>query len=359
MAHYHHTDRPCRNSLLKLDTKTAENENKLSIQIMIAKSLFFLVTFALAGSQFLTPSTTIAASLNEKIMLGDIKSLHSILDSNSFFLENPSTEVYRNGGFRLAVQQGRVPVVELLLKKANVNAASNQNIAIRDASTFGNAAIVKLLLARREVNPGAMDNEALLMAASNGHTEVVRLLLAHPKLDPSIGMGPAAVFAASEGDHTNIVRLLIGDGRVIPSINALHILQRAVTFENVELVHFLLGYPSFSQIAHFAAISDLSSIRTLVEAGYKFDEETLKSTIRYAQAKGNDDVVRYLKTINEPSKPPVRPLIPMTEQCAICMADNNLLEGFVTSCNHHFHADCLQKWTKNHRSCPMCRAVII
>ena len=46
--------------------------------------------------------------------------------------------------------------------------------------------------------------------------------------------------------------------------------------------------------------------------------------------------------------------------CSICL--NNIFndgcdgdDKFVTSCNHYFHFDCLEKWCKKNNSCPKCR----
>jgi ankyrin repeat protein len=55
----------------------------------------------------------------------------------------------------------------LLLKKININLASNNNEAIRLASTAGHDEIVRLLLERPGVNPSARDNEAIRLASLN------------------------------------------------------------------------------------------------------------------------------------------------------------------------------------------------
>jgi len=156
---------------------------------MVSKFLFILISFALAGSQFESSSSSILAAFNEKIELGDINSLQSILNSNSKYIESPTAERYRNNGLTLAIKKRHASVVELLLNKANVDAASNDNRAIRLAASNGDVEIVRMLLNRPEVNPGATSNEALVMAAKNGHTEIVRLLLENPKVNPLIGGG--------------------------------------------------------------------------------------------------------------------------------------------------------------------------
>ena len=318
---------------------------------MIAKLLLFLISFVLASPPFL-------AAFNEKIVSGDIKSLQRIIDINSEYIKSSKGKHYFNEGLVLAARKRHTPVVELLLKNANVDAAENNNAAIRIASAFGDHEIVKLLLERPEVNPGAMDNEALLVAAQEGHTDVVRLLLAHPKVNPIIS-GRRAIFLASERNHVDIVKLFINDGRANPTIFQIYTLKKAAQVGNVDLVQFLLGYPFFNKLAHLVITEgDLTSIQTLVEAGYKIDEEILDRSIQYARARGDDDIIKYLESLKTP-KLPIRPSILMNDQCAICLADKNLLEGYMTTCHHQFHAVCLQKWISKHNSCPICRTSII
>ena len=42
--------------------------------------------------------------------------------------------------------------------------------------------------------------------------------------------------------------------------------------------------------------------------------------------------------------------------CAICLANYRSTRKIrKLSCGHFFHSRCCEKWTKNHRSCPLCR----
>jgi hypothetical protein len=47
-----------------------------------------------------------------------------------------------------------------------------------------------------------------------------------------------------------------------------------------------------------------------------------------------------------------------TCECSICFetVDN---DKHTTCCNHVFHKTCLQKWTINHSTCPLCRTRIV
>lgn len=260
--------------------------------------------------------------------------------------------------FIKAVETGQAHRVELLLGTANPNAASYDNEAIRLASANGYSEIVRLLLARPEVDPGANYNEALIESSRNGHIDIVRQLLAHPKIDPTIH-GGQAVFIASSKNYPDIVKLFINDGRAIPSIFSIHTLERAAHFEDVDLVKFLLRYPFFSDGVLFVIFGgDLSSIKTVIAAGYKLDQKPLDMALQHARLRGDTDIFEFFESLKEKPKLPVRPLISMTEQCAICLADENLLEGYMTTCQHQFHAECLQQWFSNQNSCPICRTSI-
>ena len=387
---------------------------------MIAKLIFFWFTFVLAGSSL---SPKILANFNEKIVAGDINALHSLIETNSKFINSPFTMRYREDGFIKAVQQGRAPVVEFMLENVHINPAARNNEAIRIASAIGdidmfrlllnrpevnpgamnnealvnavkygrveivrlllanpnneiNAAarnneairlasgrdnidMVRLLLNRPEVNPGAMNNEALIDAVRYRNIEIVRLLLAHPNVEPSAQNSLAAEWAARMVNH-DMLKLFIEDGRVNPAIFKHRTLEYQAGNGNVEFVRFLLEYPYFSQDAHILFMQgDFYIIKTLVEAGYKIDRDTLERASQHATLIGNFKTANYLQSLKEPPKLADRPLIAMTEQCAICLADDNLLEGIMTSCNHQFHAECLQQWIARHNSCPMCRSSII
>jgi hypothetical protein len=326
---------------------------------MNAILLFILFKFFLAGSQLPTSSSTILATFHKTVIAGDINALQSLIVTNSKYVKSPSAEWYRNRGLILAVQNRHASVVEILLKHGNVNAAVYNNEVIRLASANGDLDIVKLLLAAPEVDPGAMENEAIVKAAKNGHTEVVRLLLEHPNVKSS-ARNYLALFTAIRKNHADIVKLLISNERYIPTSVGLSIIKVAAQFENSDLVRYLLNHPSLKIVMHFIFYSDdLLPIKAVVQAGYIVDQQTLDVFLQHYRSNGNEDIVEYLETLKETPKLPERPLIAMTEQCAICLSDENLLEGFMTLCNHQFHVECLQKWITRHNSCPMCRSSII
>lgn len=47
-------------------------------------------------------------------------------------------------------------------------------------------------------------------------------------------------------------------------------------------------------------------------------------------------------------------------RCAICLSDYEVSDNLrVLGCTHHFHVDCLDRWLKNSRHCPLCQQDII
>ena len=45
-------------------------------------------------------------------------------------------------------------------------------------------------------------------------------------------------------------------------------------------------------------------------------------------------------------------------ECPICYEAVSAKTQIKTSCKHVFHRTCLQRWTRDHNSCPLCRANI-
>ena len=45
--------------------------------------------------------------------------------------------------------------------------------------------------------------------------------------------------------------------------------------------------------------------------------------------------------------------------CPICYDTISAKDSKVTRCNHEFHNSCLERWTRDHSTCPMCRTLIV
>ena len=140
-------------------------------------------------------------SLEDSIKHADLEKLATLIGDNSKFLEKSSSKRYRSKLFKLAVEHGQTSVVDLLLKKININLDSNDNEFILLASTDGHTDIVKMLLERPGVNPGANDDEAIIMASKNGHIDIVRLLFERNEVNPAAEDNEAVMLFAKLKRH--------------------------------------------------------------------------------------------------------------------------------------------------------------
>ena len=63
----------------------------------------------------------------------------------------------------------------------------------------------------------------------------------------------------------------------------------------------------------------------------------------------NCDNCNFFIHLNKKTMKPV-------DKCSICLKDMYLNEIKKTSCNHNFHNKCLNIWTREHNTCPICRS---
>ena len=45
----------------------------------------------------------------------------------------------------------------------------------------------------------------------------------------------------------------------------------------------------------------------------------------------------------------------MEEDCVICMDKHAMVDSSLVKCGHRFGAECFEKWSKKHGTCPLCR----
>ncbi len=51
-------------------------------------------------------------------------------------------------------------------------------------------------------------------------------------------------------------------------------------------------------------------------------------------------------------------IISLSEECSVCYEENNK-ECVVLRCKHIYHKDCIDKWLKEHTTCPQCRYELV
>jgi len=143
-----------------------------------------------------------------------------------------------NHAIKLAVVNGHIQVVKLLLPDLRVNPAAEDNYCIRIASAKGYTDIVELLLQDDRVDPSAKDNYAITIASEKGYIDIVGLLLQDPRVDPSDNNN-SAIRAASSKGRLGVVRLLLQDARVDPSDNNNAAILEAIFHKRWNVVRLL------------------------------------------------------------------------------------------------------------------------
>lgn len=99
--------------------------------------------------------------------LEKVKDLCKVVDPSCFF----------NFPVILASRNGRLPVVEFLLKDDRVDPSDRFNSALRLACENGHLAVVNLLLNHGDVEPSDLDNSAIKSAFMNKNLDIVKRLL--------------------------------------------------------------------------------------------------------------------------------------------------------------------------------------
>jgi hypothetical protein len=69
------------------------------------------------------------------------------------------------------------------------------------------------------------------------------------------------------------------------------------------------------------------------------------------------DLIQFSKTAISKIGNVVKPYVDVENSCCICY-DKNTLEWISTCCKHFFHRECLNTWTTQHTTCPICRKII-
>ncbi len=89
------------------------------------------------------------------------------------------------GSSDIAVENGKIEVVKLLLQDKRVDPSANHNHAIRWAIEKGFSDVVEILLQDNRVNPSDFGNAAIRETSENGFFDLVKLLLKDKRVDPS------------------------------------------------------------------------------------------------------------------------------------------------------------------------------
>ncbi|KAJ3118779.1 hypothetical protein HDU96_008503 [Phlyctochytrium bullatum] len=168
--------------------------------------------------------TTLETAIEMASCAGHVAAAAFFIDTVTQLYTTPPSHACLCTSVELAVQAGRLPVVQLLLERfgtpsscsVSLDPSFREGMLLREAATRGYADIVKYLL-DKGVDPGLKGNAALKWAAFHGHVEVVRLLLSVPTLVPSFPCNEPLHFA-SLMNRAEVVRLLQDDPRMLSEV---------------------------------------------------------------------------------------------------------------------------------------------
>ncbi|KAI9341184.1 ankyrin repeat-containing domain protein, partial [Obelidium mucronatum] len=104
-------------------------------------------------------------------------------------------------------------VVRLLIGDETLVISTNENYLLRFMASHGEYELVHDLL-QRGADPSALDNEALRLAVENGHVEVVTLLMEDARVSPFFAENFAFKWAKRNG-HLAVVDAFISDPRCV------------------------------------------------------------------------------------------------------------------------------------------------
>ena len=123
-----------------------------------------------------------------------------------------------NNDLKMAIKNGNLQALELLLRDGRVDPSDQDNQAVILASETGNLQALQLLLKDDRVDPSDQSNEAIIQACTKGHLQVVELLLRDKRVNPASRRN-RAINRASDAGHGEIVQLLLSDSRVLKKGN--------------------------------------------------------------------------------------------------------------------------------------------
>ncbi|KAJ3317385.1 hypothetical protein HDV06_001675 [Boothiomyces sp. JEL0866] len=157
-------------------------------------------------------------------------------------LVDPNRAPYKKEtALTLAVVNGHVDTVKILLDSPRVDPSVNESMAFREAAKKDCLQIIELLLDNGKSNFSAKQNEAFRSAVVVGNPQIVRLLLNEKSISPSAERNFAIKHAAQMG-YYEIVEMLLKDGRVDHQCDDNHPLWRAEMHGQTKVAQLLRSF---------------------------------------------------------------------------------------------------------------------
>lgn len=121
-----------------------------------------------------------------------------------------------NQPIKTAAVHGHVEIMRLLLSCPGVDPAADDNAPIQHAVGWNRVEAARLLLSTDiRVDPTCHEDYLLPLAVREGYIDMVRLLLADSRIDPSSSYN-MSIIRAAQRNQIEVARLLLADARVKP-----------------------------------------------------------------------------------------------------------------------------------------------
>jgi hypothetical protein len=120
-------------------------------------------------------------------------------------------------GIRLAIQNGYLDIVKLLLMDERIDITCRNNYALKKACEGGHYEVLKHILNNNKSADASVDNNHLLLiACQNNFEKIVKLLFTYPKVKVPVN-GRLALQICGKGGSINILKMLLADVEMEPT----------------------------------------------------------------------------------------------------------------------------------------------
>jgi ankyrin repeat protein len=265
-------------------------------------------------------------------------------------------------------------IVFIMFDSVLVFGASQQQIeAIHRATIDGRLDEVQKLLSEgidvNVKNSSYYDYTPLHVAAWQGHLDIARLLLSKgAAIEANSDFGTPLHVAANYG-HAKFAELLLDDGANVEAqtkdrVTPLHEAASKCQLDVLKLLLARGAQVDAQDINHNTALhraveqADLNAARELLLKGASITIQGQggSSPRDCARHFGNQSMIDLFEEHLSMPITLVIAFLGKNSECAVCL--RSMFFGPVKhgQCGHTFHNDCIERWTGQNPTCPMCRA---
>ena len=159
------------------------------------------------AKQLIDPTANQNKALTSAILKGHSNIVKLLLDS--YLFKDPEMSLVA------AAKTGRIKLLNMLMDSLKIE-MSDLETAAESAVINGQPGSLRVLLSRAKVNPAFNDNRLVKLSAWHGRPAMLKQLLKTGKVDPTVQDNFPIKIASKKG-YWNMVRVLLGTGKVDPS----------------------------------------------------------------------------------------------------------------------------------------------